>query len=266
MHYWRNTDRSTFDAGGVPQERLDQVLAELARDTSSVLPDAVDAVLESLPWAAVEGLSHFEARDGWRVQEILHRGNVFRAGFVLGGVERDVLGHVVGGGIEFCVRADDGIRGEFALYYYRLVCTNGMTEPLARTGRLAAWTLDEWTRTVEAHMPRVVGRLRRGFARMRRAGEVRFDDPVAVLPRLLGDLGLRPEAADPVLEAFHDEPGDTAWHLVNAVSAAANVVERRSARPSFAVLRERRELQRAAMKLCRLTTRGPSRVREFVLA
>lgn len=112
---------------------------------------------------------------------------------------------------------------------------------------------------LKEHMPQLVERLEQGFASMERvAGEPLADIPPVVQP-ILTSLELPDALGDAILEAFAEEPGDRIWHLVNAVSAAANVVARHASRPSLEVLTLRRQLQQAAMALCSISARGRSR-------
>lgn len=251
MNYWRNTSRTSFDADGEGQRRLNEALAEMTEDDASTLREAVETLLDALP-SATGG--------DWPVQEVFYDGAVFRGSFVLRGVEMPILGQVVGGGIDLCIGADEVISGEYGFYFHRLVCTNGMLLPHVRDEEFRAWTLSEWKRTVGDCISLMTGPLRIGFARMQRSTRVALGDIPAMLPRLMADLRLDDEPSrDFVLKALEEEPGDRAWHLINALSAAANFLERRAGPPSSAVLVARRDLQRAAMRVLDVVSREGTR-------
>lgn len=253
--YWRNMSRTSFDTGGAGRCRLDEARAAMAENHDSALGAAVNAALKAMPWAALGDESASENPGDGAVQEVFYDGATFRACFVLRGVEQRILGHVVGGGGELWIRAGDRIHGELALYFHRLVCTNGAVMPVLHEKEISAWTIDGWTRAVEDALPELIARLDEEYARMRQAARMRVTEMAQLLPGVAavpGFAGTRGRQL--VAGALAQEPGDTVWHLANAFSAAANILELRSGPPSSEVLVERRALQRAAMKVLRLAT------------
>ncbi|MDR0758332.1 MAG: hypothetical protein LBF85_10885 [Tannerella sp.] len=251
IEFWRNESTLSFDPDAKASTQITEVLDKVKATKMGKGAEALVNFLRIMSLYLDPRQEPSMASDRLLLQEYTLKTNVIDIRFIIRGMEKQILGAIVGGGIRlWIVWEDESIKAELSAYYHRLVCTNGMIRKTETAGWFEAQSLEEWVKQVENGLPSVMSCISAGLDTFYRSARIRLGILVPVIPVILEYMDVQQPYRKLITDSFDAEPGDTLWHLVNAFSRAANLVMKASGVPPDEADQKRIQLQRASVNIC----------------
>lgn len=117
-----------------------------------------------------------------------------------------------------------GTEVKVGLFVERLVCTNGLTACSTSYGWTArgAGSVTAQLAYLEAQTLESMGRFQALVENAKKMAETKVSgDPEQAIKERMKQMGVPARHLDAILDAFRQEPGDTEWHMLNAITRFA---------------------------------------------
>ena len=251
MEFWRNESTLSFDPDAKASTQITEFLNRMKTNNMVNRAEALENFLRIMTVCLEPGVRCPMTSDHLLLQEYSMKANVIDIRFIIKGMERFILGSIVGGGFRLWIEFGDGfINAELSAYYHRLVCTNGMIRKTETTGRFEAMSLEEWIKQLENRLPLFFSGVSTGLDTFYRSTQIRLGFIIPVIPVLLDYMEVKQPYRGLIVESFEVEPGDTLWHLISAFSRAANLIMKELGLPPEEAAQKRIQLQKASVSIC----------------
>lgn len=224
-----NADRGwSEDAVNEGHKVLRRIFEELKnnRSWSRNADDVVQIIKEIL-----EKLPEWQHTMGHPEEVVIRKGvvtdDVVEIGISMPGSPVKVAGSPVSNGINIVIRRGPDGKGysiEIETYIERLICTNGITHRESRRYRVMDGKIVEFAERLKKDMPAIQAEICRNLVRYFGTQHRTIDNVEGFIEEIRRQFNVDTKYFDRIYCAFMEEPGNTLFHVINAVSRVANMV------------------------------------------